>query len=470
MKRLHQISLRLRLALMFSAVSAILFGVMGICVYSALKNEISMRDDEALVARIERVRIVAGDPEHVEALRKNPQLYANILGNKENVLWVMNDKGEVLIEINPSGMRRPPLPAPTSPMLFDSPGPEAARLAWMHVATPQGSLDVITGKLLAERAHILAAFSANLGLAWLAGVLLAFVLGWEVVRRGLLPLRRLSLQAAAIHPQQLRLRLDAHQQPQELQGLSSALNLMLERLEEGYSRLSRFSEDLAHEMRTPLNNLMGQNQLALNQPRSAEEYENLLVSNQEEYERLARMIDNMLFLARAEKPEAMLQLKPLNLSKLGDRLCEYFEGMAEERQMQMRNLAQGGLIADTSLLVRALANLISNALRYGSAGSVVTLRSRVHALGLDIEVANQGEPIAAQHLPRLFDRFYRCDPSRAQPGDSGGLGLAIVQSIMQMHKGQVLVDSQPHETRFILRFGLESVTTPPPGADCYSST
>lgn len=418
-----------------------------------------MRDDEALLARIERVRIVAGDPEHVEALRKKPELYANILGSKENVLWVVNDKSEVLIEINPSGMRRPALPAPTSPMLFDSSGPEAARLAWMRVATPQGNLDVITGKLLSERAHILAAFSANLGLAWLVGVLLAFVLGWEVVRRGLLPLRRLSLQAAAIHPQQLGLRLDADQQPQELQGLSSALNLMLERLAEGYSRLSRFSEDLAHEMRTPLNNLMGQNQLALNQPRSAEEYE-----------RLARMIDNMLFLARAEKPEAMLQLKPLDLSKLGDRLCEYFECMAEERQMQMRNLAQGGLTADTSLLVRALANLISNALRYGSAGSVVTLRSRVHALGLDIEVANQGEPITAQHLPRLIDRFYRCAPSRAQPGDSGGLGLAIVQSIMQMHKGQVLVDSQPHETRFILRFGLASVTTPPPSADCYAST
>ncbi|MOA39609.1 Sensor kinase CusS [compost metagenome] len=101
---------------------------------------------------------------------------------------------------------------------------------------------------------------------------------------------------------------------------------------------------------------------------------------------------------------------------------------------------------------------------------MVTLRSRVHAQGLDIEVVNQGEPIAAQHLPRLFDRFYRCDPSRAQPGDSGGLGLAIVQSIMQMHKGQVLVDSQPQETRFILRFGPESVTPEPSSAECYSNT
>ncbi|MEG1454387.1 MAG: ATP-binding protein, partial [Comamonas sp.] len=168
-----------------------------------------------------------------------------------------------------------------------------------------------------------------------------------------------------------------------------------------------------------------------------------------------------LFLARAEKPEAMLQLKALDLSHLAGRVCDYFEGMAEERDMQMRNLAQGWLIADSALLARAMANLVSNALRYGAAGSVVTISSQVHALGLDIEVSNQGEPIAAEHLPRLFDRFYRCDPSRAQPGDSGGLGLAIAQSIMHMHKGQVLVDSQPEETRFILRFGPGSVSAAP---------
>jgi two-component system heavy metal sensor histidine kinase CusS len=461
MKKFEQISLRLRLALMFAAVSAILFGAMGIYVYDVLKNEVKQRDDQALIARIERMHILAGDPEYVETLRQHPHLYAHTLGNKENILWITNDRGELLVEINPSGMQRPAFPPADAPMLFDNPGPEPARLAFAHVECPPGTLHVITGTLLSARIQMLAAYRTNLALAWLVGVLLAFAMGWDVVRRGLLPLRRLSLQAAAIHPQQLGLRLDAQRQPQELQGLTCALNLMLSRLEEGYSRLSRFSEDLAHEMRTPLNNLMGQNQQALNQPRSVEDYENLLVSKQEEYERLARMIDNMLFLARAEKPEAMLQLKALDLSHLAGRVCDYFEGMAEERDMQMRNLAQGWLIADSALLARAMANLVSNALRYGAAGSVVTISSQVHALGLDIEVSNQGEPIAAEHLPRLFDRFYRCDPSRAQPGDSGGLGLAIAQSIMHMHKGQVLVDSQPEETRFILRFGPGSVSAAP---------
>ena len=462
MKKLHQISLRLRLALMFAAVSAILFGVMGCYAYDALKNELKQRDDEALIARIERMRILSIDPEYVEILRQHPHLYAHALGNKENILWITNDRGELLVEINPTGMQRPAFPADGAPMLFNNAGPEPARLAWAHVVCPPGILNVITGTLLNTRIQMLEAYRVKLGLAWLVGVLLAFAIGWEVVRRGLLPLRRLSLQAAAIHPQQLGLRLDARQQPQELQGLTRALNQMLARLEEGYSRLSRFSEDLAHEMRTPLNNLMGQNQQALNQPRSVEDYENLLVSKQEEYERLARMIDNMLFLARAEKPEAMLQRKPLDLAHLAGRVCDYFEGMADEQGMQMRNLAQGTLIADTPLLARAMANLVSNALRYGAPGSVVTLRTQQHALGLDLEVINHGEPIAAEHLPRLFDRFYRCDPARAQPGDSGGLGLAIVQSIMQMHKGEVLVDSQPEETRFILRFGPGSVARAAP--------
>lgn len=121
------------------------------------------------------------------------------------------------------------------------------------------------------------------------------------------------------------------EQVQELQQLGEALNQMLARLEDGFGRLSRFSEDLAHEMRTPLNNLMGQTELALRKTRSTDDYQALLASNLEEYERLARMIDNMLFLARAEHPDAAVQREPIDLHALVAQLCDYFEGMAEER-------------------------------------------------------------------------------------------------------------------------------------------
>ena len=300
---------------------------------------------------------------------------------------------------------------------------------------------------------MMAAYRWNLGAAWLVGVLLAFAVGWEVVRRGLLPLHRLSQQAAAVSPQHLGLRLDAQKQPQELQALTVALNSMLARLEEGYSKLSQFSEDLAHEMRTPLNNLMIQNQLALSESRTFDEYEQLLDSQQEEYERLARMIDNMLFLARAEKQDSTLHLESVDLEKLSQQLAGYFEGMAQERGMRIETIAHGHLLADNGLIRRALANLLANAIRYGEESTVITLSCNTQAAQwLDIEVLNQGVPIGEEHLPRIFDRFYRCDASRSHPDDSGGLGLAIVRSIMHMHGGEVIINNSSAGTQFTLRF------------------
>ncbi|CAI0987903.1 Sensor kinase CusS [Serratia quinivorans] len=457
-----KMSLRLRLALMFSAASAALLAIMGGYVYSSLNKEIAYRDDIALLGRIEQMKILINNYENISDLQKQPQLYANMLGNKESILWVINEDGKTLIEINPTGIAAPHLPHGAMPVLFDSQDNQMARLAGMQMEYRHGTLTLIAGKLLSERLQMMAVYRANIGFAWLAGVILAFILGWELVRRGLMPLNKLSRHASAIAPKNLNFRLEQYQQPYELQDLTGALNLMLERLEEGYTRLSRFSEDLAHEMRTPLNNLMMQNQLALNQHRDLQHYENLLVSKQEEYERLNRMIENMLFLARAEKTESVLQLQPIALFEMVQQLGEYFEGMAEERNITIQNNAQGTLIADGILVRRALANLLVNALRYGGADSVVTINSLVHAQGVDIDVSNQGEAIAASHLPHLFDRFYRCDASRSQPGDSGGLGLAIVQSIMQMHQGQVSVESGLQETRFILQFKLLDTA---PGSD-----
>ena len=205
-------------------------------------------------------------------------------------------------------------------------------------------------------------------------------------------------------------------------------------------------------MRTPLNNLMGQTELALRKPRNNDDYQALLASNLEEYQRLARMIDNMLFLARAEKPDAVLNREPIALHDAVAQLCDYFEGMADERGITLLNETHGRLAAEPQLLRRALANLIANALRYGNADSPVRIASQTLDDQVEISVSNAGEPIAPEHLPRLFDRFYRCNPARSQPGDSGGLGLAIVQSIMQMHGGSVHVHSNSVKTSFTLRF------------------
>ncbi len=441
---------------MFALVSALLLGSIGFYLYQSLQREIAWRDDQALLGRLERMQALINDSVSVEQLRNRPKLYENMLGNRDNLLWILDDTGQVLIEINPVSMRLPTLPAAAQAQLGDGDSSVPVRLAWQHVMQGGRGLTLIAGKLLSEREQMLAAYRLKLWLALSVGALLAFVLGGWVSRRGLQPVRRLAQRAAAIDVQHLHLRLDEFNELSELQVLSHALNQMLARLEDGFAQLSRFSEDLAHEMRTPLSNLMGHTQQSLRHSRSIEDYQNLLVSNQEEYERLARMIDSMLFLARTEQPQASVQDELINLHELVEQLCEYFEGVAQERDVTLINQAHAELRADPALIRRALANLVANALRYGSPAAEVIIRSVVREGGIEVSVHNQGPPIAAEHLPRLFERFYRCDPSRNQPDDSGGLGLAIVHSIMHLHGGRVTVDSRSSGTSFRLEFPAQN--------------
>ncbi|WP_095153390.1 heavy metal sensor histidine kinase [Pseudomonas sp. Irchel 3E13] len=447
-------SLSLRLAVMFALVSALLLGAIGFYLYQSLQREIAWRDDQALLGRLERMQALINDSVSVEQLRDRPKLYENMLGNRDNLLWIVDDTGQVLIQINPVNMSLPRLPAAAQARLGDGHAAQGVRLAWKNVMQGQRGLTLIAGKLLGEREQMLAAYRLKLWLAMSVGALLAFVLGGWVSRRGLQPVRVLAQHAAGIDVQHLHLRLDEFNELSELQALSRSLNQMLARLEEGFAQLSRFSEDLAHEMRTPLSNLMGHTQQTLRHCRSIEDYQNLLVSNQEEYERLARMIDSMLFLARTEQSQASVNEELIDLHDLAEQLCEYFEGVAQERDVTLVNHAHGQLRADPALIRRALANLLANALRYGAPAAAVTISSVVWEGRVVVTVHNLGQPISAEHLPRLFERFYRCDPSRNQPDDSGGLGLAIVRSIMQLHGGRVTVDSGQSGTSFCLEFAV----------------
>ena len=462
-------ALSLRLALLFALSSMLLLGGIGLYLYQSLEKEIAWRDDQALAGRIDRMRALIDDTESLEALRRRPQLYGNMLGNRDSMLWIVDDRGQVQIEINPADLPVPALPREDTGVHWQTTQTGApARLAWMRVSGHDGALTLIAGKLLAERNQMLAVYRMKLWLALGAGALLAFGLGLSISLSGMRPVRELAKRAAAIDSQHLHLRLDEAveaTEATELRALRAAFNQMLSRLEAGFGQLSRFSEDLAHEMRTPLGNLMGQTQQALAHTRTIDQYQNLLASNQEEYERLARMVDNMLFLARSEQPAAIANLGSIDLHGLAEQLCDYFEGLAEERGMDLSNRAQGMISADPELLRRALANLVANALRYGAAGTPVIIDSILRGGQVEISICNQGHPIAPEHVPHLFERFYRCDASRTQPGDSGGLGLAIVRSIAQLHGGSVSVRSDPAETRFTLIFPDRSVMPQETGGD-----
>ena len=451
-------SLSLRLALWFALVSAVLLGAIGVYLYRSLESELAWRDDIALAGRIERMRALVDDSASIEALRRRPQLYANMLGNRDNALWMLDAHGQLLIDINPGGLSLPSLPAAPAIRLTDVAVGQAARLAWVDVWQGRRRFTLVAGKMLAERERMLASYRMTLAAALAGGALLSFVLGWLISQRALLPVRLMAERTAAVDVRRLQQKVAVRltpvpvQEVQELQQLGAALDQMLRRLAEGFIQLSRFSEDLAHEMRTPLHNLMGHTEHALRKRRSGDEYEQLLASNMEEYERLARMIDSMLFLARSEQPASSVIREAIDLAGLCTQLADYFEGVAKERGISVVVHAAGELVADRVLVGRALANLLANALRYGDAGGTVTINTCVNGETVSIAVHNTGVPISAAHLPHLFERFYRCDPARSQSGDSGGLGLAIVASIMHMHGGEARAESGDVGNRFTLSF------------------
>ena len=455
-------SLSLRLALQFALAGAVLTGAMGLYLYQSLARELALRDDQALAGRVERMVALIDDSASLDALQRRPQLYGNMLGNRDSMLWIIDDQGAARISVNPARLPTPRLPGRAHIQFGDVHGSAPARLAWRRLEHRGAGLTLVAGKLMAERDHMLAAYLGKLLGALAASGLLMFALGWLVSRHGLAPVRRLAARAAAIDSAHLHLRLAGPDDVSELAELSAALDTMLARLEQGFAQLSRFSEDLAHELRTPLNNLMGHTQQTLSRVRGTDEYQELLASHQEEYERLARMIDSMLFLARNEQPNAAIRRSEVDLAALVAQLCEYFEGMADEREMRFDVRVHGSVSADPDLLRRALANLLANALRYGAPGSTVGIASALADGVLEVSVHNTGLAIGAEHLPHLFDRFYRADAARSGHRDTGGLGLAIVQSIMQLHDGSARADSGPDGNRFTLRFaaGRPALTAP----------
>ena len=449
-------SIAWRLALAIALTCALVLSMIGVFLYRSLASELAFRDDQALLGRLEQMRALLHESDSLEALQKRPRLYQNMLGNLDSVLLVKRADGSPLITINPHQQNLPdmqPIAKTWAPQRADIKTlGETVLLAGIALGPAGETLSVTVGKRLDEREQMLASYRLHLYGAVGLGALLAFGIGLLLLRRGLGPLRELTCAMAGIDPRSLDQRMATSNVPAELKEPVQALNAMLARLEDSFARLSQFSADLAHEIRTPLHNLLGSNSLALNQSRSPAEYQEVLASNIEEFERLNRMAENLMFLARAEHGQRPLQLLALDLGEVGDGLCDYFEALAEDRQLQLDNQLGGALIADQQLLQRALGNLLANAVRHAQTGSTVRLLRHDDAGFCWIGVHNLGPAIEAQHLGKLFDRFYRVDPSRAQPGDSGGLGLAIVHSIMQLHGGEVRVVSDARGTLFELGF------------------
>lgn len=307
-----------------------------------------------------------------------------------------------------------------------------------------------------DRADDHALLQAYLHSTLLALPLLLLLIGagaWWLMQRGLKPLRHFRRIAGQVSAQDLQHRLPATGLPLELAELARSINVMLDRLDQGVRQLSQFSDDLAHELRTPLSNLMGKAQVTLARERDSAHYREVLEDSIEELTRLNRIINDMLFLAQVSQPQAQVTLKPLALADEAAQVSELFAYSAELKAIELHLQGWGTALADRLMFQRALSNLLSNAIRHGPHGHPVTLGIGRQGNDVLMWVENHGPGIADEHLPQLFERFYRAGSGRSRLEGGTGLGLAIVKSIMQLHGGRVEVSSNPSgPTRFTLVF------------------
>lgn len=301
---------------------------------------------------------------------------------------------------------------------------------------------------------VIAEYQRQLVIVMLGGLLFAGSAGVVIARRGLRPLQVMTQVAQRITGSQLHERVDPALWPKELAALAAAFDQMLARLEDAFARLSQFSADLAHELRTPINNLMGEAEVALTKVRSPDEYRRVLESSLEEYARLARMIDSLLFLARTDNAQFPVERSHLDGRHELEALREFHSALAEEQGVAIHCAGNAWVDADPILLRRVVSNLLSNALHHTPAGGQILLAARtVDAAWVEISVSDTGCGIAAAQLPKIFERFYRGDNARAAHPHGTGLGLAIVQSIMALHGGSAQISSQVgNGTTVTLRF------------------
>jgi two-component system heavy metal sensor histidine kinase CusS len=279
------------------------------------------------------------------------------------------------------------------------------------------------------------------------------LLGWFAARKGLAPPRAMKTRAVVVTGQQLGQRMPVEAVPIEMADLALELNQMPDRLEDAFRRLSEFASDLAHELRTPISNLLTQTEVTLSTKRDAETYRDILASNAEELQRLARTVADMLFLAKTERGVDLPNWEWFSAAQEAQALLEFYDAVAEEKCVKLNLHGEGNILGDRLMFRRAVSNLLSNALCHTWERGEVTIEVSETPEATLVAVENTGDDIDPHALPRLFDRFFRVAAARAHPEpDGAGLGLSITRAIVEAHGGRASASSSQGRTRFMLEF------------------
>jgi len=466
--------LTLRLTLLFVSASTVVLLALGYLIGNSVEKHFEEQDVELLVGKLEHVsHVLAQATSPAELNHLSQQLHDSSAGHQDLAVMATGADGTMLfasdtVKFPPSLLNRnagnankPAIPTSWEQGDRNYRGIAAAVPASVKQWSP---VWVAVAMETSHHQHFMTGFRITLwGFVAIAAVLMG-LLGWVAARRGLAPLNNMKKSLAEVSASSLSQRLPADQLPAELADLGSTLNVMLSRLEDAFARLSGFSSDIAHELRTPVSNLMTQTQVALSRARTADEYHEILASNAEELERMARMISDMLFLAQADNGLILLSVEPVKLAKEFQQLSEFYEPLMDDKSIRISIVGDAEIMGDRLMLRRAFSNLLSNAIRHTPAcGEIFIEIASAEASSVVVEVRNPGA-IPKEHLPHLFERFYRVDPSRHREGESTGLGLAITQSVIAAHLGSIeaiSVDGTVNFKVFFKKQGAHASAKPP---------
>ncbi len=451
------VSIAARLTFWYALLSVALIASSGSVLYWVLADQLSREDDQLLAGKIAEMRaVLLLHPGDYAALREEVEHEATTF--RGIYIRVLDMQGQV-VAASPTFNAADGLFAAQFP--DDERGRDWSVGDGRKYRVMSDTFDMDSSRFMVQAAFDLSKEGKLLATYWrtlffiiAVAMMFATAAGYLIARRGMRPASRLAAIVDELGAGHLHRRVGNEAWPSELRPLATNFDHLLSRLEDSFARISCFSADIAHELRTPLHILRGEAEITLTRDRSNEDYRACIESAMDEYDRLSHMVEALLFLARTEQPAAQLDRQLLNIEQKIADVCAFYQAMADEQGVNLIARGTGNIFADSVLLRRALGNLVGNALRHTPSGGHIVIDAKTlrnHAA--EITVSDTGCGIAPEDLPRVLERFYRADEARLRQGHGTGLGLAIVQSIMHLHGGTVSIQSElDHGTLVTLTF------------------
>jgi len=446
-------SISLRLTVALSGIAMFVFAAAGILLHHALAMELMQAGHDELRGKIEIVRHFVDEARTARDMSGlQHRLDDMLIGHKELRVWLQSSDGAVAYGGPPAKVVER-LNAPGHLRVLRADGvPMDAIDATLSDTAPLPAVKVRVAIDSRPREQLLLTYRNAMIVVCVLGVLLTVGLSALATWYDLAPVKRLSIEATKITPSSLSLRLSDTKVDDELRGLVTTFNTVLDRLEVAYRQMEAFNADVAHELRTPLATLISGTQLVLSTDAPPDDLRETLASNLEDLEQLRDLVNDMLFLARADQGDLAQGLQQTDLAAEADKMLEYCEPVLSDAQVQAEREGSASAMCNPSLIRRAFVNLLSNAIKHTVRGERIVARLETSGGRVRMSVFNPGAPIPPHVAARMFDRFYRADEVRARAGESHGLGLAIVQAIARMHGGSVFVEPQTGGNRVGLEF------------------